>query len=97
MQEPPMARSFIDSIKETIRYLTHSPYRPSSAECQFGFDVNQAAQETSNEIITTVYLKDGLTEQVKLTELDNYLQLNQEKIEPRKFRARRPPIKKNAC
>jgi hypothetical protein len=97
MQEPPMARSFIDSIKETIRYLTHSPYRHSSAERQFGFDVNQAARETSNEITTTVYLKDGETEQVKLTELDNYLKVNQEKVEPRKIKTRRSQIKKTAC
>jgi hypothetical protein len=89
-----MARSFIDSIKDTIRYITHPPYRTSLAERQFGFDVSQAAQETSNEIITTVYLKDEKTEQVKLAELDNYLKVNQEKIEPRKFKARRSQIKK---
>lgn len=54
-------------------------------------------EETSNEITTTVYLKDGKPDQVKLAELDNYLKVNQEKIEPRKFNARRSQIKKTAC
>ncbi|WP_019501810.1 hypothetical protein [Pseudanabaena sp. PCC 6802] len=60
-------------------------------------DPVQETPDEMAEITTTVYLKDGKTEQVKLAELDNYLKANQEKIEPRKVNPRRSQIKhKNA-
>ena len=40
----------------------------------------------------TVYLKDGKTVQVRLEDLEEYLYANQDRIETRRKKLRRPPV-----
>ncbi|MGG6270107.1 hypothetical protein ACQ4M3_33800 [Leptolyngbya sp. AN03gr2] len=79
-----MAIAILRGQQDTIFSAAHATYKLLSAV------MDAVEQEESNVSMATIYLKNGETATLPVSEVDEYLQANSEKLEPKRIKTRRP-------